>query len=89
MSDLNKEFEKVAKQINQKIKEAALAMKEANKLAKKAGIPGLTLHAAPNGLDDDKLEELESKIQLINVHPLFGELDKAGWSTSSLNCPGF
>jgi hypothetical protein len=89
MSDLDKEFQKLIKQINQKIKEASLAMKEANKLVKKAGMPGMTLYAAPSGLSDDDLDELDSKISGIDIYPLFRELDKAGWSSSSLNCPGF
>jgi hypothetical protein len=89
MSELDKDFQKLVKQINQKIKDASLAMKEANKLVKKAGMPGMTLHAAPNGLSDEELDELESKVIEIDIYPLFRELDKAGWSTSSLNCPGF
>ncbi len=88
MSKLEKDFQELAKQINQKIKEATLAMKEANKLVKKAGLPGMTLYAASR-MSDEELEELESKISEIDIYPLFRELDKAGWSTSSLNCPGF
>lgn len=88
MSELDKDFQKLAKQINQKIKEAAAAMKEANKLVKKAGLPGMTLYAAPR-MSDEELEDLESKIVEIDPYPLFRELDKAGWSSSSLNCPGF
>ena len=88
MSDLDKDFQKLAKQINAKIMESTRAMKEANKLVKKAGLPGMTLHAAPS-MSDDELFELEEKIDEIDIFPLFNELDKAGWSTSSLNCPGF
>lgn len=88
MSDLDKEFKVLVKQINQKIKEAGLAMKEANKLVKKAGMPGMTLDFAPS-MSNEELNDLESKILEINMNPLFDELNKAGWSVSSLNCPGF
>lgn len=41
MSDLDKDFDKVAEQINAKLKEAAAALKEANRLATEAKLPAL------------------------------------------------
>lgn len=40
-SDLEKEYEKVAIQVRAKLKEAGVLIKEANKLAKKAGVKSL------------------------------------------------
>lgn len=93
MSEIEKNYKAVAKEINAKIKEAAAAMKEANKLAQKAGLSGLT--SDPYGdnydedgdpLSDEEVEELEEISDLINISPLFNELDKAGWRTSSIGC---
>jgi hypothetical protein len=53
MSDLEKDFEEVANKINNKIKEAAEAMKEANNIAKKFGAKSLTLD--PYGEDYGQL----------------------------------
>lgn len=41
MTDINQDFKQVAEQINAKLKEAADALKEANKLAKESGVGGL------------------------------------------------
>ncbi len=66
MSDLDKEFEVAAAEINAKIKEAATALREANDLAKKAGLPAL-IHTQwtddnfdVDDLDDEELEKLEA-----------------------------
>lgn len=94
MSDLEKDFGKVAKEINAKIKEAAKLMKEANKLAKKAGVTSLA-GPDPYGYDEDEdgnplseeaLDKLDEIACMINITPLFNELDKAGWRTSSIGC---
>jgi hypothetical protein len=85
MSELEVDFKQVAKEINAKIKEATKAMKEANAIAKKAGIKSLTY----NEYDDLSEEEQEADEEFwaeIDIYPLFGELDKAGWQTSSIGC---
>jgi uncharacterized protein (UPF0210 family) len=46
------DFTELAKQINDKIREASQAMKEANKLAKDAGIPLLNLDGLQKDVED-------------------------------------
>jgi hypothetical protein len=89
MTDLEKDFTKVVKKINAKIKEAAAAMKEANNLAKQAGFSSLTFNEyadSDEDLREENLEKQEEFFDLVDVYPLFGELDKAGWQTSSIGC---
>jgi hypothetical protein len=106
MSDLDKDFEKVAQQINAKIKEAAAALSEANRLADAAGLPSLIytqwIGEDDSSLDDmseedrQRLEEdeewdgestpLKMKLDMIDVSDLEGEIQSAGWSTSSSYC---
>lgn len=95
MSQIDQDFEKIAAQINAKLKEAAEAVREANRLGDEAGLPGLiyTQWTAENlGLsrrnegDRAKLEEIEEKLELINVRDLESALGGAGWSTSSSYC---
>lgn len=102
MSDLNKDFEQVAEQINAKLQEATVALKEANRLRTEAGLPALifTNYVSEDihyhneysetklSKDEisDKVEELENKLKLINVSALESELCHAGWSTSSSYC---
>lgn len=70
-----------------KIKEAAEAMKTANKLATDAGLSGLTLNEySYDDLDKDQIEAMDEFCSLINETPLFNELDEAGWQTSSIGC---
>jgi len=106
MSEIDKDFEKVAAQINAKIKEAAAALSEANRLADAAGLPSLIytqwIGEDDSSLDDmseedrQRLEEdeewdgestpLKMKIDMIDVSDLEGEIQSAGWSTSSSYC---
>ena len=98
MSKLESDFSKVAKNINEKIKEAAKAIEAANKLAKKAGLYGLInahrteydLRRNNPGISPKELDELlnkqAEKCELIDVDALEYELDQAGWSTSSSYC---
>ena len=102
MSELEQDFEKAAEQINAKIKEAAEALRQANELAEKAGLPSLIYtqytrdnmlyynrHAeSPLSKDEinEKCEALEEKLGLIDVGPLEAELGDGGWSTSSSYC---
>ena len=71
MSDLDRQFEEVIEQLNAKLKDATIALKEANALKKKAGLQSL-IYTADNRekaynkhykllkkliADDDDLEE--------------------------------
>ena len=102
MSDLDNDFDEVAKKINAKLKEAAEALREANRLSTEAGLIGLiytqftrddleyNLGRKPTaeqkiGLQK-QLEELEKKLEKIDVGELESELCDAGWSTSSSYC---
>mgnify|MGYP000026057260 CR=1 FL=1 len=75
MSELEQDFEKIAEQINVKIKEAAASLKQANELATKAGLPGLIYssfleedlryeqrHLDPEDRADDYEETIENKL---------------------------
>lgn len=88
MTKLEQDYSKVAKEINAKIKEAAKAMKAANKIAKKAGLEILT--TSPRWVceenSEEEIEALEEKVGAIDFYPLFEELQIAGWSTSSMSC---
>jgi len=99
MSELEQDFEKVAEQINTKIKEAAEALRQANELATKAGLPSLIYtqftrddmqwrnRHEDKPLSKEELEEkmdaLQGKLESIDVGPLEAELGDGGWSTSS------
>ena len=99
MSDLEKDFDKVAEQINAKLKEAAVAIQEATRLSEKVGLPSLIFtqflqddmrHYNPDGLSKDeiraKIDALEVQLQQIDVRELEAALGNAGWSTSSSYC---
>ncbi len=98
MSDLEQDFTETAKQINDKIKEAAKAMAEANRLRQEAGLPSLIFstflrediryHHPKLSRDEisEKCDELQNKLDQIDVSPLEDELNEAGWSTSSSYC---
>ena len=102
MSDLDKDFEKIAEQINAKLSEAAAALKEANRLGKEAGLSGLIstewarekmhntlstqIETENESEEDDLYYLIEKKFELINVSSLELELENAGWSTSSSYC---
>jgi hypothetical protein len=60
MSDLDQDFEKIAEQINAKLKEAATALQEANRLAGEAGLPGL-IYTQWTGDDDSSLDDLDDE----------------------------
>lgn len=65
MSDLDKDFNQIAEQINAKVKEATAALREANRLASEAGLPGIvyTENVAFNDcLLDDLSEEEYAKL---------------------------
>lgn len=98
MSDLEKDFEEVAEKINTKIKEAAEALREANRLAGSTGMCGLIYtqwtrddlewdnkKMSRNEIDV-KCKEQEERCHHIDVSPLEDALNDAGWSTSSSYC---
>lgn len=96
MSELDKDFVKLATQINAKLKEAAAALREANELADKAKLPGLINSQfiyedmRYKGSSREEInaarDEFEEKYQLIDVSELEDELGNGGWSTSSSYC---
>jgi hypothetical protein len=57
MTNLVQEFEKTAEEINTRLKIAAVALREANKLANAAGLPSL-IYAQWTGDQDDSLDAL-------------------------------
>jgi hypothetical protein len=95
MSDLDNDFEETAKKINAKLKEAAEALREANRLSTEAGLVGLIY----TQFTSDDLEYnlgrkptveqkvgLQKKLEKIDVSELESELCDAGWSPSSSYC---
>lgn len=98
MTELDLDFEQVAAKINAKLKEAAEAIREANRLADQAKLPGLifTQFMADDIMDHTygkekesrkaQVEELVAKFNFIKVRDLEIELGQAGWSTSSSYC---
>lgn len=87
MTDIAKDFDELAKQINAKINEAADALKAANKLAHEAGMP--TLHMGPYAGDyysKNQRNEIAELADRISFDNLMNELEEAGWSTSSMDC---
>ena len=85
MSDMETDYTELCEKINAKILEAAAAMKAANKLAKDAGVSSLTYDEYRYD-DEDRNEVPEEILEGVNISPLFNELDKAGWRTSSIGC---
>lgn len=85
---LEKEFEEekqkfearmmcIERNINQKLKEAAEALNEANALAKTCGI----------SISDGYCKENNHKYYFeFNISPFRDAIDKAGWSSSSMSC---
>ena len=102
MNDLEQDFAKTAELINAKIKEAVAALREVNRLADEAGLPSLIYTQYIEEYDDiteaelKLLEEdedwdgestpLKMKLNMIDVSDLEGEIESAGWSTSSSYC---
>jgi len=86
-STIDEAFQNLASQINRKLKEAASALREANRLKEEAGLETLFFSAyLRDEHDEEECEELEEKLQLIDVGELEGEMESAGWSTSSSYC---
>jgi hypothetical protein len=83
MSDLDKDFEAVAEQINAKLVEAAKLLQEANKLGQDAGMEYL---AGSYYLRDDLSREQCEMMDEIDYNPVLRALDNAGWSVSSMKC---
>ena len=102
MSDLDKDFETFVGQINVKLNEAASALREANELREKAGLPALIFSAwlreeawrEFRDLEDEdenfdidaRMDEERAKYEKIDTDALERELSHAGWSTSSSYC---
>jgi hypothetical protein len=98
MSDLDKDFVKVAEQINAKLQEAAAALREASRLSDEVGLPALiatqwTMESiydrkSPLSLEekDQKAEELREKLELIKVRDFEHAMGECGWSASSSYC---
>lgn len=89
MSELDKKYDDVIKEINAKIKEAGKLIKEAGKIGKKAGIDMLNVHPytyESGDYTDEQLEDLEEITYKIEFSPLLDAMDDCGWATSSLNC---
>jgi hypothetical protein len=86
-NELEVDYQSLANQINAKIQEAAEAMKAANALAKAAGFKAITIDQySDEEMDEEELEKTESLGDLVDIYPLFNELDEAGWRTSSIGC---
>ena len=98
MADLEKDFDTVVEQINLKLKEAASAVQEANRLSEEIGLPALIstqwmyddMRAKNRELSreeiSEKCEALQEKLEKINVSELEIALGDGGWSTSSSYC---
>lgn len=102
MSELDKDFDQVVLQINSKLKEAAEAINEANRLSGAIGLPALIYtqwlrddahmdNRRSGGIRDKdeidaELDELQVKLDKIDVRELESALGQGGWSTSSSYC---
>jgi hypothetical protein len=60
MSELDQDFKDTADKINAKLKEAAEALREANRLAGEAGLPGL-IYTQWTSEDDSTLDDLSEE----------------------------
>lgn len=89
MSDLEKSWEEYAKQINTKLKEASDALGEVNRLSGEAGVQYLFIgQFVYDDLSSDEVKVLKAKLEDIkhSVRELEGQIESAGWSTSSSYC---
>lgn len=87
MSELDKNFQDTVAQINAKLKEATLALKEANRLKGTINLPALISNPyIMEEYDEETAEALNEKIDLLNTSELETEIECAGWSTSSSYC---
>ena len=87
-NEYEQDYDKLAQAINDKVKAAAEALKEANALAKQAGFDRYVYR-----YDDlEYMEDQEMAAKLSAIHnkitfwPVLDEMDNAGWRTSSLHC---
>lgn len=96
-ADLEKDFDKVAAQINAKLQEAAAAIREASRLSDEFGLDGSLIYTqwtedySKLDLDIDEEEydregTIEAIFEQIDVSGLESALGEAGWSTSSSYC---
>jgi hypothetical protein len=60
MSNLEQDFEESVAKINSKLKEATMALREANRLAKEAGLPSL-IYTQWTSESDHSLDKLSKK----------------------------
>lgn len=79
---LENDFAQVAKQINDKIKQAAKNLKEANQLVLGVGLSGL----GEDARNYDNTQEQYDMRDQIDTSPLYKAMDDAGWQTSSFGC---
>jgi hypothetical protein len=89
MGDLNKDFDELAKQINEKIRESAKLLEEAVKIAEDGGLETLRMHPLSrlnDQLTDTEIQRFYLLLEKIDFSPLFNQLDRAGWFSSSLHC---
>ena len=98
LSESDRQAQYAIERANEKLKEAAAAVREANRLSEEAGLPALvfTQFIAENykydhrGVSKVELDELtenwREQLARIDVHELESELDSAGWNTSSSYC---
>ena len=102
MSDLEKDFDQIAAQINAKLQEAADAINEANRLSETVNLPTLIYSQflqeeleyqskyknKPMSKEEIRaeLKLLQEKLGKIDVSSLESALGQAGWSTSSSYC---
>jgi len=98
MNKLEKDFDELAKQINSKIVEASLILKEVNSLKNKAGLISLiyTSYISEDiayfnkGKSEEEIsqmtEDFYQKIKKIKVKPLEEAISDLGWNTSSTYC---
>ena len=100
MSELEKDFEKTIVKINEKLQEAAKALKKANTLAGKIGyknglifgswVQEYELNELEKSQGEDSEEDpydiLQKKYEQIDVSDLEEAMSEAGWSTSSAYC---
>jgi len=81
MKSLDVDFEELVKSINDKIKEAAKLLEEANDLAQSKGYPALN-----DRYGDYEDNELSKFYDEVDIYPLLNKLNDAGWRTSSIGC---
>lgn len=98
MSELETNFNEAVEKINLKLKEAAAALREANRLSEEVGLPALiyTQFISENykyhhrDVSRDELRALSEiwseQLQKIDVSELEGEMSDAGWNPSSSYC---